>query len=388
MHDILKRNLEKTILDDLSYFPATAILGPRQCGKSTLALQIKKQQNNFLYLDLENHADLNKLNDIELFFEHNQDKLICIDEIQRKPNLFPQLRSIIDRDRRPGKLLILGSASGDLLKQSSESLAGRISYNILTPFTISELAGRDNFSLNKFWERGGFPASYLAPGNGFSIKWRTNYIRTFFEQDIPQLGISIPSNMLRRFFTLCAHTTGQVINFSKMGEVLGLSHHTIKKYIDLLSQTFIVRILPPYFSNVKKRLVKSPKLYIRDSGLLHTLLDIEDMNQLMGHPVFGQSWEAFAIENVLSELNDWTGSYYRTSNGAEIDLILEKGLKKIAVEFKASTTPKVSNNLVASLNDLGIPEAWIISPIIEGYDLRKNIHVSSLEGFIRRILNA
>lgn len=382
MHGLVKRNLEKTILEDLSYFPATAILGPRQCGKSTLALQIKKHHNNFLYLDLENLSDLNKLNDVELFFEHNREKLICIDEIQRKPDLFPQLRSLIDRDRRPGKLLLLGSASQGLLRQSSESLAGRISYNTLTPFTVSELAGLQGFALNKLWERGGFPASYLAPDNKFSLRWRSNYIRTFFEQDIPQLGIKIPSNMLRRFFTLCAHMTGQVINFSKMGSVLGVSHHTIKKYMDLLSQTFIVRLLPPYYNNLKKRLIKSPKLYIRDSGLLHSLLNMDDMNGLMGHPAFGASWEAFALENILTELKEWTGSYYRTSNGAEIDLILEKGLQKIAVEFKASSAPKISGRLEASLNDLGISEAWIIIPVSDCYDLRKNIHVSGLVEFI------
>ena len=359
-----------------------AILGPRQCGKSTLANYLSKKLPNFLYLDLESITDLNKLNNPEFFFLNNKDKTVCLDEIQRRPDLFPVLRSIIDRDRRPGKIIILGSASGALLKQSSESLAGRISYNTLTPFTISEIPFNEGFSIQDFGIRGGFPSSILAKNLNISFKWRNNFIKTFFEQDIPQLGIKIPSIALQRFFILCAHTTGQMANFSKMGEAFGATHHTVKRYIDLLNQTFILRTLYPYFTNIKKRLVKNPKIYIRDSGLLHTLLGLHNINDLMGHPVYGQSWEAFAIENILSELPGWNAFYFRTSNGAEIDLILEKGRKKIVVEFKVSSAPKVNSAFQKNMELLGIPEAWIIAPITEQYKINNNITVSGLEEFI------
>ncbi len=255
MHGILKRNLQNSIVEQLSFFPIIAILGPRQCGKSTLARELGKNIDDFLYLDLESIADLNKLNDVELFFANNKIKTICLDEIQRKPDIFPAIRSIIDRDKRPGKLIILGSASGKLLQQSSESLAGRISYNNLTPFTITEISMLNDFVLSNFWLRGGYPESYLAPTSELSYQWRQNFIKTFFEQDIPQLGIKIPSLTLRHFFQLCAHTTGQIGNFSKMGELLGVTHHSMKRYIELLEQTFVLRLLPPYYKNVKKRLV-------------------------------------------------------------------------------------------------------------------------------------
>ena len=382
MHGIIKRNLEEKIIDQLTFFPVVAILGPRQSGKSTLAKELAGKINNFLYLDLESISDLNKLNDVELFFSNNKDKTICLDEIQRKPEIFPVIRSIIDKDRRPGKLIVLGSASGDLLKQSFESLAGRIAYNALTPFTITEIESLKEFSLNEFWLRGGFPSSYLAPNSDLSIQWRDNFIKTFFEQDIPQLGIKVPSLTLRHFFQLCAHTTGQVSNMSKLGEILNVTHHAVKRYMELLEHTFIIRLLPPYYKNIKKRILKSPKIYLRDSGLLHTLLGIPDFNNLLGHPSLGQSWEAFALENILSELNDWNEYYFRTSNGAEIDLILEKGLEKIAIEFKASTSPKIKPGSFANLEMLGIKDLWIVAPIEGMYELKKSIHVTGLLEFI------
>jgi len=244
-----------------------------------------------------------------LFFESNKNKTICLDEIQRRPDLFSTLRGIIDRERRTGRILILGSASGKLIKQSSESLAGRISFIHLTPFTITEIADIEPFNLNDFWMRGGYPESYLATSEKFSFRWRENFIRTFIERDLPQLGIDISALRLRRFITMCAHNQAQLLNSAKLGESLGVSYHTVRNYIDLLEQTFIIRTLRPYESNLKKRLVKSPKVFIRDTGLLHALMEIDDFNDLLGHPNFGSSWEGFCIENILSELPEWEGGF-------------------------------------------------------------------------------
>jgi predicted AAA+ superfamily ATPase len=382
MQSYIKRNIEKTLIDDLNHFPVVALLGPRQCGKSTLALNLKKKISHFLYLDLDSISDLRKLEDPELFFNSNKDKLVCLDEIQNRPDLFPVLRSILDRNNKNGQVLILGSASRDLIRQSSESLAGRISYLELTPFLHSEISKNKEIDIKKIWMRGGFPDSYLASNEKYSIKWRKNFIRTFLERDIPQLGLNIPANRLRRLWMMCAHGHGQVFNSSRLGESLGITYHTVRNYIDLLEQTFILRVLPPLQSNLKKRLIKSPKVYIRDSGLLHSILEIEDFNDLLGHLILGASWEGFIIENILSEFPDWRASYYRTSSGTEIDLILEKGQKRIAIELKASSAPKPGKGFWNSLKELNIKNAWIIAPVDDVYPIRKNVFVSSLKNFI------
>jgi hypothetical protein len=338
--------------------------------------------------DRERPSDLRKLQDAELFFNMYKDNLICLDEIQRTPDIFPVMRSIVDEHKKKGHFLILGSASRDLIRQSSESLAGRIAYMELTPFAYPELAAAQKKAvsdLEKLWLRGGFPESVLARNNKASMQWRENFIRTFLERDIPQLGFQIPAQAIQRLWRMIAHNHGQVLNASKLGQSLGISHTTARSYIDLLSQTFMVRILSPFITNVKKRLIKSPKVYIRDSGILHALLEIETMDHLLGHPVYGFSWEGFVIENILSCLPDWKAAFYRTSSGNEIDLIIEKGGKRLAIECKASSAPLASKGLALALQELHIERAWIIAPVAEAYQISKNITVSPLMHFLKAV---
>ena len=383
MQSYIPRLITEGIKQKLSNIPAVLILGPRQCGKSTLAKTIISEMTNAIYLDLERPSDSNKLTDPEAFFSLNANKLICLDEIQRTPDLFPVLRSVIDENRRNGQFIMLGSASHNLIKQSSETLAGRISYFELTPFLLKEISEDHHLNkLRKLWLRGGFPRSYLASNERESFEWRLDFIRTFLERDIPQIGFRIPAKTLERFWKMCAHLHGQILNSSKLGESLGLSHHTVRSYVDLFDQTFVLRILRPYESNLKKRLIKSPKIYLRDTGLLHTLLGIEDHNDLLGHPVYGASWEGFVLENILSLLPDWTASFYRSSSGSEIDLILEKGKKRIAVECKVSTSPSLNRGFWNAMNDLNIKEAWVIAPVKDSYPLKNGVKVAPLQEFI------
>lgn len=358
--------------------PAVALLGPRQCGKSTLARHMMARMDNALYLDLERPADANKLRDPETFFALNRNKLICLDEIQLVPELFSQLRPILDAEGENGRVFVLGSASRDLIRQSSESLAGRISYLELTPFIIDETGAEH---LHSLWLKGGFPRSFLADIQT-SYEWREDFIRTFLERDIPQLGFRIPSHSIGRLWRMCAHSHGQLLNASSIGTSLGVSHHTVKSYIDILAETFILRVLPPHIPNLKKRLVKSPKIYIRDTGLLHTLLDIRTHNDLLGHPVYGASWEGLVIESIISRTPAWRHAFYRTRSGVEIDLIMEKGLKTIAVECKVATAPRPGRGFYQALRDLEIDEAYIISPVDEAYPIEKGIQVMPLHDFL------
>ncbi|MDX2455268.1 ATP-binding protein [Desulfosarcina sp.] len=359
--------------------PAVAILGPRQCGKTTLAKAILDNMENSVYLDLERRMDLNKLRDPEAFFELKPSGLICLDEIQRAPELFADMRSRIDRHGGNGQFLVLGSASPQLIRQTSESLAGRISYFELSPFQLHELDNNAGQGLRKLWLRGGFPRSYLADNDRESLEWRQDFIRTILERDIPQLGLNIPARRLERFWRMCAHVHGQLLNRSSLGESLGVSHHTINSYIAILEQTYLMRVLEPYHSNLKKRLVKSPKLYLRDSGILHALLDIRNHNDLLGHPAYGASWEGLAIENIISAYPGWKTSFYRSASGAEIDLILERGRRRIAVEVKASTSPEVKRSYWNALDDLNVDEAWIVAPVREAYPYKRGVSVRPLD---------
>jgi predicted AAA+ superfamily ATPase len=269
------------------------------------------------------------------------------------------------------QFLILGSASPELIRQTSESLAGRISYFELTPFNLPEVDITASSVLRKLWLRGGFPRSYLASNDMESFDWRNDFIRTFLERDIPQLGINIPSRRLERFWRMCAHIHGQLLNRSSLGESLGVSHHTIGSYLAILEQTYLMRVLEPFHSNMKKRLVKSPKLYLRDSGLLHALLDIRSHNDLLGHPAYGVSWEGFVIENIIATYSDWNTSFYRGASGAEMDLIMEKGRQRIAVEIKASSSLQVKRSYWNTLDDLKVDDAWIIAPVREPYPYKR-----------------
>ncbi|MCK5197025.1 MAG: ATP-binding protein [Spirochaetales bacterium] len=377
----VERTSTKEILKYLGFYPVTAILGPRQCGKSTLAKRIIHSFPNTIYIDLELPSDMAKLQDAEAFFTVNNDSLICLDEIQRLPDIFPLIRSIVDRTNKPGRFLLLGSASAELMRQSSESLAGRIGYINLSPFNSLELEYKN---LRNHWLKGGFPLSYLSADLSLSSSWRENFIRTFLEKDVPALGFSVSTEIIRRLWMMLAHNTGQILNKNNLSASLGISQPTVTSYIDLLKNTFMVRTLRPCHTNLKKRLIKSPKVYIRDSGIIHSLLKISDQNDLLGHPVYGSSWESYALEQIITLLTKWTPSFYRTSNGSEIDLILEKGQHRIAVEFKINPSLKLSAGFYHGLNDLAIEESFIICPLLkdEIYPIGENIRVSSIPSFI------
>lgn len=380
MQTYISRNIEKELNELREIFPVVAIVGTRQVGKSTLAKYIGEKEKKFIYIDLESPRDTNKLNDPELFFDQNKESVICIDEIQRMPKLFPVLRSIIDKQKENGKLILLGSASPDLIKHSSETLAGRIAYCELSGFTFPEIREIENFDLFKLWLRGGFPLSYMQKNDKASILWRRNFVRTLIERDFPNLGIFPKSLDIRRLLTMLAHTQGQTLNFSKLGDSLGVSYHTVQKYISILEHLYIVRSLLPFEANVKKRLTKAPKVYIRDSGILHSLLDIENFNDLMGHPVYGSSWEGFALENILSNISDMQVFFYRTATGVEADLIMQKGKSKILVEFKASTAPKLTRSFHTAVEDINPEHSYIVCPIDEKYQLNKNVTVCGIGG--------
>ncbi len=384
MHPILvPRQAADDVVSRLKTSPVVALLGPRQCGKSTLAKLILSKRADSIYLDLEKPSDLLKLSDPELYLGPHQDHLVCLDEIQRRPEIFPVLRSLVDEKRIPGRFLVLGSASRDLLRQSSESLAGRISYIELTPLLFSEVLGHPTLAASH-WLRGGFPESLLAASEEDSFRWRQDFIRTFLERDIPQLGFRMPAPMLERLWRMCAHHHAQLLNQSRLGESLGVSHTTTRSYLDLLCETFMIRLLPPLLPNLKKRLVRSPKLYVRDSGTVHALLDIKNNEELSGHPIRGPSWEGWVVENILSSCPQWKASFYRTAKGAEMDLVLENGKRRVAVECKASSAPQPEAGFWSALEDLEVHEAWIIAPVQETYPLKKQVTIGRLQDFIAK----
>ena len=386
MHEFVERSIESAVRKRLANYPAVVLLGARQVGKSTLAKKIVGKRADAVYLDLELKSERAKIeNDPELFLRMNSRKLICLDEVQRLPEVFSVLRSSIDRTGTNGQFLILGSASRDLINQSSQTLAGRIAYLDVTPFNRHELADAARQEIH--WLRGGYPGSVLTANDEDSFEWRLDYIRTFLERDIPQLGFSIPAKSLERLWTMLAHHHGQIANYSSLGNALGVSHHTVKSYVDILEQTFIVRALKPYSANLGKRLVKSPKVYIRDTGLLHALLGIESMNDLLGHPVVGNSFESYVIENVCSLLSRWTPSFYRDSGGNEVDLVLERGTKRIVVEIKSSSAPKPEGGFWRSVEVLKPDEVWIIGQVDSIYPGQNGSKVSNLDGFLEHHLS-
>ena len=380
MHGYIQRQTGARIEKMLSRAPVTVILGPRQCGKSTLAKRLITGKDA-VYLDLQNRADLNKLHEPELFFDLHRHHLVCLDEIQRVPDFFTALRSEIDRDRRPGRFLLLGSASRDLIRQSSETLAGRIAYLDLTPFIFSEVI--HHRALMAFWLRGGFPESILAPDDETSMEWRLDFVRSYLERDIPALGVSLAVPAMERFWLLLAHYHGQTVNYSKLAAAADLSIPSVKRYLSILEQTYMIRLLQPYSANLKKRLVKSPKLYIRDSGILHALLDIETCDDVLANPVVGVSWEGMALENILAVHRRYRPFFIRTSNGAEIDLVLEKGREKFFFEFKAGKAPKLSRGFYELSGQFAPDRCFIISPTDESYVYDHNVWVMTLKDALR-----
>jgi len=352
----------------------TALLGPRQVGKTTLARLVASGllPDSAVYLDLELPSDLAKLVEPELYLKGHHQRLVVIDEVQRAPELFPLLRALVDQDRRPGRFLLLGSASPELSRFGAESLAGRIIYHELSPFSLDETGTGE---IARLWSRGGYPPSFLATSDDESLRWREAFIATYLERDIPQLGIRVPATMLRRFWTMTAHHHGNLWNASAIANALGVSSPAASRYLDILCDTFIVRQLTPFSANLKKRLVKSPKVYVRDSGLLHALLGIHNYEQLQGHPVVGASWEGMVIEQILAILPGGVDPYfYRTAAGAEVDLLLvPKNSAPIAVEIKHSLSPKISIGLRSAMADLECRRGFIVYPGSEAYQMSESI---------------
>jgi uncharacterized protein len=384
---MIKRLLESEIRSSLERSPSVALLGPRQVGKTTLALQIAETAPS-VYLDLESSLDLQKVRDILSFHQANRGKLIILDEIQRLPEVFPPLRGIIDKERQKGNkaghFLFLGSASIDLLKQSSESLAGRITF--LELFGINTLEYPQD--INTLWVRGGFPESLLANTDKNSLEWRRDFIKTYLERDIPQLGPRIPAETLERFWMMLAHHQGGILNSANLARNLDVSGVTIGRYLDLMTDLLLVRRLKPWTFNVGKRLIRSPKIYIRDSGIAHALLNIPDYNQLLSHPIVGGSWEGFVIENILSVVPSGViPFFYSTSGGAEIDLVLEFfGNEKWAIEIKRSSSPSVSKGFYIACDDIKPVKRYVIYSGTDRFSLGNGITAISLRDLMQDLM--
>ena len=379
---MFRRLLEPQLRGELAFSPAVALLGPRQVGKTTLALQVA-QGLPHVYLDLESQRDQSKLAQAELYLQGHLDKLVILDEVHRAPGLFPMLRGLIDQARRSGqeagRYLLLGSASLDLLKQSSETLAGRIAYLELAPLNVLETGAEAQDAL---WLRGGFPSSVQASSDDRSLQWRENFIRTYLERDIPQFGPRIAAETLRRFWTMLAHHQGGLLNVAQLARNLGVDVKTAQSYIGLLCDLLLLRRLPPWHTNTGKRLVKAPKVYVRDSGLLHALLGIGSREQLLSHMVVGASWEGHCLENLLScAPRGVTAYFYRTGAGAEIDLLLVwPSGEQWAIEFKRSLSPKVERGFHSACDDLKPARKWVVYPGQEAYPLATDIQAVSLHG--------
>ena len=379
---LIERKIRADIERSLKEYPVVGIVGSRQTGKTTLAKQIKSAfKSKSIYLDMELPSDLNKLRDAEIYLNQYSDDLVIIDEIQCQPSLFPLIRALVDKNRKAGRFLILGSASPQLKRQAAESLAGRIIYHELTPFDLQEI---DYKKMRSLWLRGGYPKSYLAVSDEESMVWREAFIKTYLERDIPQLGIRIPAIQLRRFWTMIAHAQGQLWNASQMANNMGISAPTVRHYLDILDDTFVVRQLQPYYANIKKRLIKSPKVYIRDAGLLHSLLGNSTLDSLYGHPAVGSSWEGFVIEQIIGILpKSWQFFFYRNSSGAEIDLMLIDNKKApIAVEIKYSLSPQAAKGFWNSYRDLNCRKGFIVYPGSETYPLEKDVFALPLKSIV------
>jgi hypothetical protein len=386
---VIARHIEPQIIERLRHFPAVALLGPRQVGKTTLALSVAATlQGEAIYLDLEMPSGRAKLGDPELYLAQHEDRLVILDEIHRLPGIFQTLRGLIDRRRRGkkrnGHFLLLGSASIDLLQQSAESLAGRIAYEELTPFSIQEV-GKKVGNADSLWVRGGFPDSFLAESDESSFVWRTAFIQTYLERDVLALGPRVPAETLRRYWQMLAHNQGQMLNAAQIASALGVSGTTVARYLDIMVDLLLVRRLQPWAANAGKRLVRSPKVYVRDSGLVHALLGIHDKEELLGHPVAGFSWEGWNLENILGALPaSARPSYYRTATGAEIDLVLELGPRqRWAIEIKRSLSdPSPSKGFYVGCADIQATRQVVIYPGEETYKLNADTEVMSLQSFL------
>ncbi len=386
---MIDRQLESTLRQRLRSSSAVALLGSRQVGKTTLAKGLKLEKPTH-YLDLERPSDVAKLADPELYLSQFRGQLVILDEIQRLPDLFPILRTLIDERRQAGErtaqFLLLGSASPELLKQSSESLAGRISYLELSPLKLTELES-PAVAMNQHWFRGGYPDAYLAPSNSISHQWCDDFITSYVERHLPQLGVAASPLLLRRLCTMLAHQQGSTLNLSQLSASLGIDGKTTRHYIDLLEGLFLLRSIPAYSTNTGKRLIKSPKTYWRDSGILHTLAGLTDIEQLLGHPTCGHSWEGYCIEQIINHLPAHTSyAHYRTRAGAELDLVLEHPNRKItAIEIKRTLSPKISRGFTESFNTLQATQGYYIIPQGESFPLNPSVQAISLTDYLEKL---
>lgn len=387
-HMITRQAIDR-VLKDMSFFPIVGIIGPRQVGKTTLAKHVMdKIGRETQYLDLELDSDIRKLDDAETYLKSHMDKCVIIDEVQNMPRLFPLLRALVDIDRTAGQYLILGSASPDLIRGTSESLAGRIAYIELSPLSLNEV--HPDIPMRDHWLRGGFPNALLSKTLKFTWRWLDNFTKTFAERDLQRLGYEIPPTRISVILKMLSHLNGQMLNASQLASSMGVSHPTVMRYLDLLEGGFLINRLLPWTNNAGKRLVKSPKIYIRDSGFFHQLANIKNLENLYGHPQVGASWEAYVIEQIKRKLSEqWEFYFYRTYQGAEIDLLLiSPDGEKIAIEIKYSNAPTVSKGFYISLEDLDIDKAYIITPESDRYQKDKNIVVCSLIEFLSTILDS
>jgi len=374
------RNILPLLQEYLSLFPAVGLLGPRQVGKTTLVKNLKLEKDN-LYLDLEKASDRAKLVDPELFLKAHADKTVILDEIQLMPELFSELRSLIDEQREPGRFILLGSASPDLIRKSADSLAGRIGYLELTPFYLGEI---DSDELQKLWIRGGFPLSFLAKTERESQLWRQNFIKTYLERDLAQIGLSTDPRLVERFWMMLANAQGGIWNAESFAKALGITRPTVNRYLEFLEGSFMVRVLAPFHQNIKKRLVKSPKVFIRDTGLLHALTGIDSMDALANLLMIGPSWEGFVIEQIIATYGaEFEYYFYRTHQGAECDLLLMKnGVVKTAIEIKNTLSPKLSKGMQISMEDTSAERGVIICRIEGGYPLSEKVRAMGLKEFL------
>ena len=385
-----QRQSQQKLTQLLRQFPAVGLLGPRQVGKTTLAFAQKALYPDALYLDLELPSAQRQLDDPEAFLMAHAQQLVILDEVQRMPELFGILRGVIDQRRRmgqaSGQFLLLGSATGVLMQQSSESLAGRVAYVELPPLLASEIFTDlpTVADLNALWVRGGFPMSWLAPTDADSMIWREAFIATYLEKDIPALGPRIPSTTLRRLWTMLAHQQGELLDLSKLAAALAISGQTVSRYIDLLCDLMLVRRLPAWHGNVGKRLIRSPKVYVRDSGLVHALLGLSNWDALLGHPVAGSSWEGFVMEQLINAAPQAEVSFYRTSNGAEVDLVLTfRNQQTWVIEIKRSSAPTLSRGFYQAATDLRAVRKLLVAPVAQTYPLKEGIQVVDVMTAIR-----